>query len=94
MSKYQQPCKYNGNSLNNQIINCHIAIHDLNCGCDTPIEHIFNQLLEKEPSLINKIKCPTTTTTGETTGDDDDVIGEGDLERFFAEDFGEDVEDR
>ncbi len=92
MSNLQKPTNYSKNGLNNQILNTYVNIHDLNCGCDNALKHIVLQILEKEPEIK---KCLTTTTTGETTGDgEEDVLGEGDLERFFAEDFGEDVESR
>lgn len=85
MSKLQQPVPYSENGLRNQIINCYISIHDLNCGCNEPLKHIIQQILEKEPTL----KECLGTTTGETTGNVEDILQDGDLERFFAENFGE-----
>lgn len=93
---YQQPCKYSKNQLNLQQVNTYVQIHDLNCGCETPLQHIIFQILQQEPSLKedknfkeNLEKCLSTGTGGtDPTGDIDD-IGDGDLERLFAENFGE-----
>lgn len=78
-----KPVKYSKNGLNLQIVNTYVNIHDLNCGCDTPLEHIIRQIQQQEPSL----KCLTTGETGENPGQEDGVdgLGEGELEALFAD---------
>ncbi len=72
-----------------QIVNTYVAVHDLNCGCEKPLEHIIKQIQQQEPSLK---PCPTTTATGDDHGPEDGVdgLGDGELEALFAnteEDF-------
>ncbi len=75
---------------NLDMINAYVHIHDLKCNCNTPLQHIINQLIEKEPELT---KCLTTPTTEDGRGDAVDTIEDGDLDRLFEEDFGEDDAD-
>jgi len=99
MSKYYVPSKYTAKQRNLQQINLHVAVHDLNCGCDNPLKHIIYQFLEQEPSIIftnqeieNLKKCHGTGTAGGDPGDDDTGFGPGDLEQLFAEDKEEEKE--
>ncbi len=100
MSSYQQCTFYTKKQLQLQSTNLHVAAHDLTCSCEKPLQHIILQILEQEPSLKedkqfteNLQKC--LTTTEKPTGHEDDVlgdIGDGDLEKLFEEDFGEDTD--
>lgn len=92
MSKFYIPSKYTTKQKNLQQINLHVAIHDLNCGCDNPLKHIIYQILEQEPSvnfteeeLQQLKKCHGTGSAGANHGDDDTGFGPGDLELLFAE---------
>ncbi len=69
-------------------INGIVHLHNLVCGCDKPLEHTLEEIYTQEPQLhpYNKI-CPTTTKDHATTGLEE--LGDGDLERLFDEDFGE-----
>lgn len=96
MSKYQQPTWYSKKQLTLQQVNTHVAIHDLNCGCNKPLQHIITTILEKEPSLkedsdfVDTIKkCLTTEAHGGTPDDEEEGFGAGDLEKLFEKDFGE-----
>lgn len=96
MSKYQQSTWYSKKQLALQQVNTHVAIHDLNCGCNKPLQHIITTILEKEPSLkedkefVDTIKtCLTSEAPGGTPGDEEENFGPGDLEKLFEEDFGE-----
>lgn len=72
-------------------------IHDEKCNCPHPMEHTCMLIFEEEKELkfntpeIDLIKkCLSGDTTTAAHGDPtDDVIGEGDLAAFFAEDFGD-----
>ncbi len=69
------------------------GIHDMHCYCDDPLRHTILQILEQEPNIKfnaedSKIIQKCLTTTEDPTAATD-VIGEGDLDRLFAEDvFG------
>lgn len=93
MSKFYTPSKYSRKQKNLQEINLHVAIHDLNCGCNNPLKHIIYQFLEQEPSInftnkeIKQLQqCHSTGKDGDDHGDDDTGFGPGDLEQLFAED--------
>ena len=90
----QCPPKYNSKQLQLQYVNTLVNIHDLNCGCDSPLEctvlTIYNQ--EKDLKFTKQEKQQLRkwlTTTEENTTQEEDAIGDGDLERLFADDFGE-----
>lgn len=67
-------------------LNTVVHVHDLTCGCEKALEHTVQEIFLQEPSI--KEKC---LTTGEnpSTGGEEDVLGDGDLDRLFAEEFGE-----
>lgn len=97
---YQKPCKYSKKQLDLQQVNTHVHIHDLNCGCDTPLQHIIIQILQQEPDLKKDEKfkqqlqqCLTTGEDGTTPTGGIDDFGEGELERLFAENIGDTAED-
>lgn len=83
MSKFQKDVSYSKKQLNLQIVNTYVNIHDLNCGCNKPLEHIIEQITTQEPSL----KCLTTTGAGDgrTGEEEDEPFGAEDLEALFAE---------
>lgn len=72
-------------------------IHDNICDCNQPIVHTAALIFEEEPDLkfsppeLDIIKkCLTGETTAiAATDHEPDVIGEGDLEDLFKEDFGD-----
>lgn len=72
-------------------------IHDERCNCSSPMEHTMLLIAEEEKELkfrppeIDLLKqCLTGERTTAAGGDlQDDVIGEGDLDALFKEDFGE-----
>lgn len=81
------------------LTNALIHIHDLGCGCNDPLKHNLNLLLNnKIESTISeetkeKIKCllsddfGTTDAATTTEGDQDDIgIEEGELEELFKQD--------
>lgn len=83
MSDFVDP-KYTKRQLNLQMVNGYVAIHDLRCHCQKPLQHIIQQIYEQEPTL----KCQDTTTAavGNQDGEKDiDGFGPGELERLFAE---------
>lgn len=73
-------------------VNSIVTVHNLVCGCEQPLIHTIDAILEQEPSLkdIYKKCHPTTTEDGTPTGED--VLGNGDLDLLFAEDFGDNAE--
>lgn len=75
-------------------VNGIVAIHDLQCSCNKPLQHTIISIVEQEPTIkFNKedsTKLQKCLTFGDPTGDDVvDGFGDGELESLFAEDFGE-----
>lgn len=74
---------------------CHA--HDMNCDCCNPLECTVRLIFEQEKDLKfttpekDLIKKCVTGEETHTGGDaaDQDIIGEGDLDALFGEDFGE-----
>lgn len=67
------------------MVNAYVHIHDLQCHCKSPLNHIIEQIHQQEPTTK---KWPDTTTAaaGTTaTVEDTDPFGPGELERLFAE---------
>ncbi len=97
MSNYYKPLTISHKHKQLQWINLMVAAHDQYCQCDDSLKHIIIGIVEREPSLkFNKEdsqklqKCLTTGDHGEHGDEDGDVLGDGDLDRLFAEDvFGE-----
>lgn len=79
-----------------QFINGITTLHDFICCCDNPLIHssqILLQQLSKEASNEDKnqlIKC-LGTTTEEDHGDAADILGDVDLDAFFADDTTQDT---
>lgn len=68
-----------------QHVNCYVHIHDLNCHCKQPLQHIIEQIIHQEPT-IKKWLATTLEEDGTRTGDNViDDFGPGELERLFAE---------
>ncbi|BAA93608.1 hypothetical protein TTMV3_gp1 [Torque teno mini virus 3] len=104
---FWKPTPYGHRQKENNWINEIIHFHDNFCGCDEPIKHLIWKLAHNAPQLniekedLQKLqKCLPTTTTDGTTGEDQhtdaadgdaDNIDEGDLDRLFEEDFGDDT---
>lgn len=91
------PPKWTPRQTKNNWINLLAAIHDTNCECDKPLEHTIEIILEKEKNLrfddsTNKLlkKCLGTEDTAKD-GDAVDGLDAGDLDRLFADPFGEDT---
>lgn len=73
-------------------INLIAATHNIICGCQEPLLHTVEEILEQEPNLpFSCPKCRTGGTAAATTKDDDG-FGDGDLEALFAGEFGDEDE--
>lgn len=89
------PVKLNSKYQQIQWINSNVHIHDLQCECDKPLEHTIWNIFKQEKNLRftteekQFLKQCLTTTEDTTKQEEDDVIGETDLEKLFSEDFGE-----
>lgn len=96
MSKLLQNPKFNEKRQILQNVNAWVAIHDLSCCCEHPLNCIIKQIYHQEPTLnINKEDFPKWFTTTETTDvhggkDEEDYTGE-DLDALFATIEGEDA---
>nr|BAA86947.1 unnamed protein product [TTV-like mini virus] len=89
MSSFLTPSVYSKNGLENQWMNTIFNTHDLMCGCNDTIKHLFAILKRKGEQLC----LPSTTEdAGTQTGGDaqDYDLEEGDLDALFANDFEED----
>lgn len=91
MTNYYKEPKYSLKHKELNFVNTTVAVHDLHCQCQNQLKHIVLSIINQEPSLkFNKeeskkiLKCLTTDGDQEEEG-----FGEGDLERIFDEDFGE-----
>lgn len=97
MSRYI-PKKYNTKSTQIDWVNSLVHIHDLQCACNDPLEHTTATIFRQEPNLrFNKeekqlIEKCLTTGEKDTTPIAEDAFGDGDLERLFEQDFGEEEE--
>jgi len=70
-------------------INHLVSTHNLICGCEQPLTHTIEEILDQEPNL--PFACPSCRGTGTAvaTTKEDDGFGDGDLEALFAGDFGD-----
>lgn len=80
-------------------INSICSNHDLHCGCDKPLQHAIIGIIEQEPNLqFNKEESDIIRkclTSGDHTGEDVvDTFGDGELEKLFEGDFGEEDDER
>lgn len=97
MSTRLKPAKCTLRQTNLKWMNQIVHIHDTFCDCSTPIEHTTILLFQQEPkqqfTAIEKdiIKKCLGGEHGDvaTTENAGDVLGEGDLDTLFAEDFGD-----
>lgn len=87
----QIPPKYNKKQQQLQWINGLVHYHDSLCGCDGPLEHTILAITKQEKNLRftdeekkQLKKCIFTEDTQE-----EDVIGEDDLDALFAIDTGD-----
>ena len=83
--------KYGPRALEDQWINGIYNSHDLICGCNDPILHLFDILNRKgsarKPLLdIKNAKC---LITGEEDAGTQEDIAPGELEALFAEEDGD-----
>lgn len=87
MSKFLTPPAYNGRALENQWANNVFQSHDLFCGCNKPIQHLFKILYPE-----NKLCLPGIGEDEDDHGKEEDgePIEEGDLEKLFEDPFTED----
>lgn len=102
---FWKPTPYDHRQRENNWLNGIVHLHDNFCGCDQPFHHLVWKLAENNSTttlskhhfdLLQKCLPSTTTdgTTGEgpSTADDageEEPLDDGDLERLFDEDFGE-----
>lgn len=94
MTNYYKCPPYSQRHKDLNWINSLTAIHDLHCGCNYPLQHTITGIIKQEPTLkFNKEdsdlikKCLTTGDPG--TEDVVDGFGDGELEKLFEGDFGE-----
>ncbi len=95
MSHHYKPLTISTKHKKLQFINGIVHLHDLTCQCDEPLQHTIGAIFEQEPNLPlnekDKQLIKKCLTSGDHTEEDGDVLGDVDLEKFFAEDtFGED----
>lgn len=76
-------------------MNIIVHAHDTFCDCCKPLECTIGLIINQEPELTFNTaekdalkKCLTGEDTAGKDGDQD-VLGEGDLEDLFKEDFGD-----
>lgn len=98
MSSYYKQPPYTPKHKELNFVNAQVAIHDLHCGCNEPLNHIITSIFRQEPSLkFNQEesqliqKCLTTGDDGKDVLDD---FGDAELEKLFDGDFGEEDDDR
>lgn len=77
-----------------QLVNGFVHQHDYLCKCNSPAFHCFQILAEQLKDELSEkeklqIKQCLFTGTEDTTAGDADVLGMGDLEKLFEEDFPE-----
>lgn len=80
MSKFQQPPVYSSKALQKQWINTIWGTHELICGCNNAIKHLFD--------LTKEEQCLSTKETGTEPGGIEalvDAITDKDLENVFNE---------
>ncbi|AYJ72781.1 MAG: hypothetical protein [Anelloviridae sp.] len=94
MSDYYKQPTWSLKHKNLNFINAIVGVHDLYCMCEDSLKHTVTAIIKQEPSLrFNKEEskqiqqCLTTGDHGEDIVDD---FGDGELERLFEKDFGED----
>lgn len=98
MTNYYKPITWSKKHRDLDWVNAITSIHDLQCSCDTPLEHTINTIVKQEPNLRftkeDKQLLQKCLTSGDqdTTTDAVDGFGDGELEKLFAEDVGEDLE--
>lgn len=87
-----EPIKYNNKTLQLQWVNTLVHVHDLHCGCNSPLEHTTLAITTQEPNLRftdqEKKKLKKCLFGEEDTPVVDD-IGEEDLSALFTEELGE-----
>lgn len=82
------PVKLSDKNKKYDWLNLIVGIHNLQCGCDDPLTHTVEEIFCQEPSIKDHfLKCPGNGDPKDTGADD--VLGEGDLEALFDQDFGE-----
>lgn len=90
MSKLLTPTIYSNKGLENNWINLTWNAHDMICGCNNCWKHL-GDILKRQG---NQLCLPSTSTEDagvqtDKDGDDEDILGEGDLDKLFEEDFTE-----
>jgi len=89
------PPKYNTKQLQLQHVNALVHLHDLTCSCNSPLECTILTINNQEKNLKftkeeqKQLQKWFTTTEKDTTTPEEEGFGDGDLERLFDEDFGE-----
>ncbi len=95
MSRYYKPVTFTAKHRKLDWINAITALHDIYCACNDPLKHTITGIIEQEPSLQFDKEDSTKIQKCLTTGDGDhgeDVVegfGDGELEKLFEGDFGE-----
>lgn len=83
-----QPVKTSKRNQRLDWINGIVQIHNLICGCEEPLKHTIEEIWAQEPSLHPYHQSCPGTGNGDHTGDVAELEN-GDLDRLFADDFGE-----
>ena len=93
MSKLYKPTKYTPKQLERQQLNILHGVHDMFCFCPHPLKHCLLTIAEKgeqiqlKRSEYNQLQQCLTITEEDITPEDG--FDGGDLEKLFAEPFGE-----
>lgn len=90
MSRHIPP-KYTKKEQQLQWINGLVHYHDIYCGCDGPLEHTIIGITKQEKNLrfTDEEKKYLKKCIFTEDGQEEDVIGEEDLDALFAIDTGE-----
>lgn len=91
MSDYIKP-NYTKQRLDLQNVNTYVAVHDLTCNCEHPLQHIITQIIKQEPSIKKWVATTIAESGDQDTEKDIDHFGPGELEALFAQDNAEDAE--
>lgn len=83
MSKFLQPPLYKGKAIENQWKNLIFTSHDLLCGCNSPIKHLFHLFEEKCHHTADTTPENGDPTAAGTT-EEDFNLDEGDLDQLFT----------
>ncbi len=77
-------------------MNTIVHVHDLQCNCDSPLEHTILHITNQEPNLRfsekQKKNLKRCLFTEDTIVKEEEPFGEGELEALFALEDGGDID--